>query len=197
MCARDRIIRSRWSVVLAAVALAGCAHPPSPAGWLPGPRDAPTDAFGAWVRLDLGGTKAANPSGELLVAETDSIWILSQGRVNGRALASVQRVEMWTYAPTSDGLVGWTLLGVLSTVSHGYYLALSAPAWILVGAVASAVESRTGREFLVPSDLDGLRARARFPSGWPPDFDRRTIAGKRVEVRAPHDGRLDAWPGGP
>ncbi|MFB6372306.1 MAG: hypothetical protein ABEN55_04185 [Bradymonadaceae bacterium] len=65
---------------------------------------------------------------------------------------------------------GWTVGGMLSTLSHGLTLGLSAPIWLITGISASAVESSSGRDNRTLPD----GKRARFPQGLPPSFEKET-----------------------
>jgi hypothetical protein len=105
--------------------------------------------------------------GELLAVDGRSLWVLAGARtrrVERRSLRSV-KLEMH---PSNAALMGiWSAVGAISTLSHGRYLVISAPVWVVAGtgAVASAW---TGNELKVPLDrLDELRQFARFPAGMP------------------------------
>ena len=69
----------------------------------------------------------------------------------------------------------WTLLGTLSTGSHGFFLILSAPVWILTGTVAAVNQSRQPVLTYPRQGWAGWRAYARFPQGLPPGLARAAL----------------------
>jgi hypothetical protein len=55
----------------------------------------------------------------------------------------------------------WTILGTVSTVSHGFVLVLTAPIWAIAGSTATASASKAPR--VESTDPALLRVYARFP----------------------------------
>jgi hypothetical protein len=110
-------------------------------------------------------------SGELLAVSSDSLWILStrdSSVVIGRTAIESGRV---TGFRTEGQSLGWTALGVLSTISNGFILIITAPVWALTGAIGHHADVRaTERDLPAAFDRPGvdLRAVARFPQGMPP-----------------------------
>lgn len=89
----------------------------------------------------------------------------------------VQHVTFTTYKETR--IVGlWAFLGFLSTASHGYYAAASAPIWLFTGIYNASAESTSG---VTDSDFvvwDEIRKYARFPQGIPQGVDLRRLKHK-------------------
>lgn len=162
-------------------ALAGCATTTAPPGFLRAPASVPRTAYGGWVEVALGPAAAPRrgtvwAAGELLAVTADSLYLLQPAGVTviPAARATSARVMGWD---AQAGLVGsWTLGGVLLTVSNGFWLVFSAPAWIIVGSASAASQSRAPLvEVRAPGDFLRLRLYARFPQGLPPGLDRTSL----------------------
>ena len=179
MSAISRLLASA-PVVVGALVLA-CA-PYAPAGWLPTPEEARSDAYGGWARLEYRtGNAGAVAQGELLAVAPDSVFVLGAGGFTALATARVTGVLVETYDPRAGGLSAWLLLGTLSTASNGFYLVLSAPLWLVLGGigVGSAVgAARVSSAAPTPARWEALRAFARFPQGLPPGLDRTGLKPK-------------------
>lgn len=125
-----------------------------------------TDAHGAFAVVSVAGQDAH--LGELIAIGPSEVWVLSGDELIQTPLQSVSELEIYPYEVSTAGLVGWGLLGTLSTLSHGVWLVFSAPVWILTTTITSVGHSRTARELYVPGDWQALAKWARFPQGLPP-----------------------------
>jgi hypothetical protein len=74
---------------------------------------------------------------------------------------------------------------VVSTISNGYLLGITAPLWIITGIVASSNESRAPLRGVPPLVWADLAAYARFPQGLPPGIDLGEIRPKPGAGKAP------------
>jgi hypothetical protein len=149
-------------------------------GYLPSTGSAQTDAFGAWVTLDYPGPDGASrqAQGELIAVNRDSIWLKDEAAglvLPTRAVTSARLVWYRTGA-TEVGLL--TVLGIVSTVSNGVFLVFTAPAWLIIGGVAAAGQSRISREQVIPGDWAEVRKFARFPQGLPAGVELRSLREK-------------------
>jgi len=154
-----------------ALVLAGCVANPAPRGWLQPARAEAAAAFGAWVVVNQGAV-----TGELIAVAAESLHVMSeQGGLVAVPRDSIRILRVAGYASESGQLATWTMLGTLGTVSNGWWAAISAPVWILVGSLATGGQShapiddyraRQGSR-MVDRDWDTLRPLARFPQGWP------------------------------
>lgn len=163
-----------WAILLAGVSLAGCAKSTAPRGWLPRPVDAQKVAHGGWITLQRGDSRGTFHHGELLAVHADSVFVLEDVCV-GFPRSQVVKATLMGYGPNTGPLTAWTVFGTLSTVSHGVYLILSAPVWILVGSSATVSQSRAPQMNLMPATWDAARAYARFPQGLPEGLDRSSL----------------------
>jgi hypothetical protein len=139
--------------------------------------DVPVNGFPVVVVVEHG----PNLEGELLAVDDERVFVL---RDRGKSPASVRwaqvrevRVEVAPSRPGEPGgSVAWTVVGTLSTLSHGEFLILSFPIWLASGVPVSwehgqPLEARvTSAQF-----RDMLYQFARHPQGPPPYLSARPI----------------------
>ncbi len=191
-----RADRAAWCVLAVAgiASLPGCTASTAPPLWLPDAVQARDEAWGGWVELTTGkGVAADTVSGELLAVSEDSVYTLRDTLVLATALAAVTRGRLEYYDPRSGQLDKATLVGTISTITHGIGLIVSAPLWILVGSTSTALVSGDGKYELDPAQprdravakpgatrerhasWRDLSLYARYPSGWPVGLDRASL----------------------
>jgi len=166
-----------WTLLIACLCTgAGCAVSHAPPGWLDTPGH--SRAFGGWIVVDrLDGE--AGLEGELIAIEAESLLVLedrAQALVS-ISLADVRKADLTGYA-ASSAIASWTVLGTLSTASHGFFLLLSAPVWLVAGISASAAETYAPHVKRPPSSWEAMRPFARFPQGMPPGLARTSLRSK-------------------
>lgn len=127
--------------------------------------DVPVRGYRASVELESG----ESVDGELLAVDEDDVWIEP---VEGAALRRVARrdvalVTVYVRGEASGGLAAWTVLGTLSTLSHGRFAVFSAPVWLAAGVPSAALESSGARADVSGHGLDALFQFARYPQGLP------------------------------
>ncbi len=106
--------------------------------------------------------------GELLAQDWRSLWVLTDDRQLVRVpTARVRRVLVELYASGSLATGVVTTVGTLSTVTHGFFLVLTGPAWLISGITSSVYESQTNDYGAKGSELDSLWRFARYPQGPP------------------------------
>ena len=166
------------AVLLAGFSLAGCAKSTAPRGWLPRPMDAQKVAHGGWISLQKGDSRGNFHHGELLAVHADTVFVLEDDMCVGFPKSQVAKATLMGYDSDTGPLAAWTLAGTLSTASHGVYLILSAPVWILVGSSATVSQSHAPQMVLTPGTWNAARAYARFPQGLPEGLDRTSLRSK-------------------
>lgn len=118
--------------------------------------------------------KKKKVQGELLAVSSDTLYVWSNDWLFAIEKTSVRRVEVEFVPSISVGLWAWTLVGTVSTLSHGYFLIASAPLWLLAGAVTASTASKSGKLKLREAELqfqwEDLRRFARYPQGLPANF---------------------------
>ena len=172
----------RWAVVSSVCVLVfvgGCFRTSAPKGWLPTAVDAQRDAYGGWIQVDFNmGVRRNTVHGELIAATSDSVHVLTSDSLVAVPTGSVVAGTLTAYDAQHGTLRLWTVLGAVSTLSHGFVLVLSAPVWAIAGSLATASASKTPR--VESTDPLLLRMYARFPQGLPPGLDVRTLQQKDV-----------------
>ena len=168
---------TNWRRTLAAVIVTctfACTRNPAPNSWLPTATSAGSDPYGAWVVVSLEGPNDRSVAGEFLAVDDDSVFVLTPDSVvRSVALDSVTSARLAFYDAEWSRLAMWTAAGALSTVSNGYFLVFTLPAWAIGGTLGTAAESRA--PILSIDDRAawyGVRKYARFPAGLPTDLPR-------------------------
>lgn len=156
----------------------GCATTSAPRGWLPSLGEVQEQAYGGWIEIDTQRGPQSIFRGELIAVDTDTVYVLAahMPHLSAVAIRDVREARMFRYSSGSGLLGGWTLLGILSTASHGVNLALSAPVWILVGTAAAVAQSHTPVLKYQGHSWEAFGAFSRFPQGLPPALARRDVA---------------------
>lgn len=134
----------------------------------------PDEAFGAQVRI----TDASNARryGEVLACDERHLYVrlnLPERDLPYDAIAWGDVAEVLVWLPGAAGGAGyatWTILGTISTISHGWFAVYTAGVWIGVGTPASVA---AGNPSLQVGDCRAVRAYARFPQGLPEAFRAR------------------------
>lgn len=164
----------RWACVAACVAAASCATNPAPRGWLPSPREVTRHPWGGWIRVEYRTAKAERSlriaEGELLAVDDTTLHLLDP-RDGPVAIPTtwIERCRLAIHSNAADGLAVWGALGTASTLSHGWYLILTAPLlWLPVGIGVPIEESRRGLVDCRAMECQTLWRWARFPQGLPP-----------------------------
>jgi len=161
-------------VLTALLLAAACAYNPAPEGFLPGPSEAAHDVYGAWIEVwvPVVGRRDTTIAGELIAVSADTLWILPDtSRVAAVPTRAVRNGQVARYRSGAGSVAGFTALGIVSTLSNGAFLLLTAPAWLITGIVASSNEAHAPLRDVPPLAWAQLAAYARFPQGLPPGID--------------------------
>jgi hypothetical protein len=153
---------------------AACAYNPAPKDFLPGPKEADRDLYGAWIELTVpDGRRERVVSGELIAVRPDSVWFLPDtgAGVVGLATAGITQGQMAWYHSEAGAVAGYSALGIVSTISNGVILILTAPAWLITGIVATSNESGAPIRKSPRTRWADLAPYARFPGGMPQGID--------------------------
>jgi hypothetical protein len=166
-----------------AISMAGCASRYSPEGWLPSLYEVQHQAFGSWITAEcLSEGKSLTLSGELIALEGGKLIALDENRAFEIPVSDIRRMRLENFREARMAGM-WAFLGTLSTLSHGYYLMISAPVWIVSGVMLAAGESRTGLVEYKGPPPDEIRKFARFPQGLPKGIDRKSLRPKPMPKR--------------
>jgi hypothetical protein len=165
-----------------------CAGNPAPSGFLPSPAEAVSDVYGGWIEAGVMrvGKEDSTIAGELIAARADSVWIFPDGgHVTALATNAIRNGRLVRYHSDAGAVAGFTVVGILTTVSNGAFLIITAPLWIITGSVAASSESRAPQRDVPPLGWADLAAYARFPQGLPPGIDLEEIRPKPGAGTAP------------
>jgi hypothetical protein len=147
---------------------ASCASIRGPRELIPDPEEVPENPRGCWIELE---TKVDKISGEFIGLSEDNVYV--EVIKFGKKLYAVPRDEVKkaqivVFYPDGTSYLGlWTLLGVLLSFTHGGYLLISIPIWLLFG-----ISSIIGRSYepvfsYSKKELDKMSIYARYPQGVP------------------------------
>jgi hypothetical protein len=164
--------------VLALFYLASCATQPTvPKTWpLLKAKDAAVETYGCWIRLQA----QSEIAGELIAVELSKVWVLTEAGIpTAVEMDAVWKAEIVVYKNNSGSLTVWSVLGTLSSASHGWLAIISGPLWFLAGVSATSSESYDGwlrlpraeTTVILKSDWLEVGKFARFPQGLPKDVD--------------------------
>ena len=126
-------------------------------------KDVPVKGF----LVDVDVYEGDGASGELLAVYDDGLWVLTDKGTRWVPKRSVRTVSVKLYRSPVGELVAWTFVGTLSTVSHGFFLVFTAPAWVLVGVTTALNASQATHLDVHQRDAPKLWQFARFPAGLP------------------------------
>ncbi len=174
-----RIHRPHWRFLRLFVALTqlmgvvGCAGSSAPLGWLPASTETQEDTYGAWIEVrhyrriaDLP-SEEVTTTAELIAISATTVFVLGNDSTHAIRSQNITRARLTRYESASHKLAEWTFLGTLSTISHGFFLILTAPIWILGGSIATSKQSSRPNLDYPEHSLDEFRLYARFPQGIP------------------------------
>lgn len=147
------------------LAVAACASSPDPRGTRSVDQVA-RDGHGGWIIVTA--RHGAEIAGELIAIDPGAIRVLGSTGLISIARSDVESARLWAWDGEYGRLVAWGGLGTASTISHGYFLVISAPIWIITTAITAAVESRAPLLHYPDDGWDKLAIWARFPQGTPP-----------------------------
>lgn len=170
---------NRYTVTLIFILMihvVGCATTTAPRGWLPSPSVVQHEGFGGWISVEYTtGDLKSKADGELIAINSNQLFILTTQELVSIPTNSITRMKLTAYNAQSGRVAGWTILGTLSTLSHGAYLILSAPTWLIGGCIATSVKSHEPQVTHPPKSLEEFRAYARFPQGVPEGIDMQSL----------------------
>lgn len=124
--------------------------------------DVPVRGFGATVT-----TRDRSLSGELLAVDQDHLYLLDGGDTLDIPTGDIEKVTVDLYPSQAGWILVWTLVGIASTLSHGRFLLITAPTWLVVGGVTAGTTYAASVKGVHPGDVVYLWQFARFPAGLP------------------------------
>ncbi len=109
---------------------------------------------------------------ELLAVDAQAIWLgdLELGRPLRIARNEIKEVTVKLHDSRTGQALLHALTGVVSTATHGFFIVLTAPIWVLSGGIAIGSEEMGYEVEFVGPELRFLNQYARFPQGLPPSL---------------------------
>ena len=123
--------------------ISGCAITSVPNSWLPTAGQTQTEAYGGWIDIRSQSIDKEYPTsirGELIALGIDTVYVLEKTLI-AIPKSEINNARLVTYDSKAKYMGAWTLAGIISTISHGYALVISAPTWIIGGGVATIAQS--------------------------------------------------------
>lgn len=159
------------------LALFGCTRSPAPRAWLASPAAAESTAYGGWVVVELGKPRQKEAlSGELIAIDEDSLFVLSGSTLVAVKMGETKQVTLWGYDSRWGSVALWTIVGALSTASHGWALAATFPLlWVLPGTLITGSASRNAVVTVPKRPWTALQPFSRFPQGLPSNLNRDSL----------------------
>lgn len=178
---RTRALRTL--IASALTGLVGCASVQAPHGYLPDASSEQIDVYGGWITLEYSaGNSVETADGEFIAFQDSSVYVLTEFRLIRIPSKDVRRASVDIYSKNTLTFALWTVAGTASATTHGWYVIISAPLWLLTGIPSTISESMDGRlERGNPSTSWWLSASkfSRFPQGIPKGIDPDNLALKK------------------
>ena len=126
------------------ISVNGCVIPSAPNKWLPSFEETQMQAYGGWIEVthssDVSQAASSSAKGELIALSVDTVYILAE-TLQAIPKTQITKARLVIYDSKADELGVWTAVGALSTLTHGYGMALTLPIWITGGSIASSIQS--------------------------------------------------------
>ncbi|HEY9167157.1 MAG TPA: hypothetical protein VIS48_13460 [Candidatus Kryptonia bacterium] len=156
---------------LAVLGTSGCATTRAPSGYLVEDTETQWEVYGGWITLETNGTgPQAVVKGEFIAYQDSNVYVLTETRATVVRCGNIQRAILELHSNETNMLGEWTLLGVLSTASHGLGLIFTFPTWIIVGTASASADSWADHYEQEDPTIDwwlGIKKFSRFPQGIP------------------------------
>lgn len=181
------LIRRFSFLFIAGIIISGCAHSYAPRRWLPDTDQIQTEAYGGWLSIEYKteGEETEKVKGEYITSDSENVYLLYD------SLEVIPRYKITEAVLEIDDkntsqYSGWTVLGTVSTLSHGWFLVFTMPTWLTTGIIATSGESyrdRYSADDPTNEYWDHIIKFARFPQGLPKNINPKSLRRKEVYSR--------------
>jgi len=170
------------AVVLLGALTFACATNPAPPNWLTPIPKSDRDTFGGWVEVRYPKeTKLAPVNGELIAVGDQTIHVFTASGLQEIPIADVASARASLYAPDTASVMLWATAGAISSVTHGVFLVVSLPAWLVIGRAAMGDVWEEAQVTFPERTWAEFRSYARFPQGLPLELDLGTLQAKPLQ----------------
>lgn len=153
------------NVLLIWVVAVGCSMPK----YLPKSEDVGVNQFGAYISVDQKLTGSVN--GELISVGTDSLLVLEE-KTNKCVYVVRSRITCYDLRYAKSINYAYVIpLGLLTTISHGYFAIITIPFNLIIGSAVAISSMNAFTYDQKDVSYEDLRLFARFPQGIPSDVD--------------------------
>ena len=151
------------AISLAIVGLClGCASNKAPRGWLSSADEAQFTVYGAWIEVKYSADgMSQRVDGEFIASSDDTLYCLNDFGFHSIPLHAVSKAKITAYDAHHGRLSTWTILGTLSSASHGFLGIATMPLWIITGSISTAARSHEPVSRTVANDWTEFEKYAR------------------------------------
>jgi hypothetical protein len=143
--------RERRARLLALVLAASCASNPTPYKWRVSPEVAISSGKGAYALITR--KDKLTVDGELIATTNATVAVLTpMGHLVAIPYDQVHELELGVHDTNEGWFAAWGVLGSFSTLTHGYFLVYTLPAWIVTSVAATWAETHRGLFTCEPSN---------------------------------------------
>jgi hypothetical protein len=150
------------------------------------------DCYGAWLYVEFSDVPVNAPggdtmeaSGEFITYDNNTVYLLTTGSLIQINVKEISYAYLQLYNKEFNSYIPWFLIGIATTISHGYWAILSAPSWLIAGTYATAVEAESDIYRVERPDEAfwyNYRRFSRFPQGLPKGLDLKKLKAKGAYV---------------
>jgi hypothetical protein len=123
------------------------------------------EGYGGWIVV---ATRSGSMGGELISVEPTELRMLVERRMFRVPLSDIVTADLYLYTPETFGT--WGALGVVSTLSHGVLLVITAPVWWIASSIVNHVEAQHMICSYPGEEWSAFARWARFPQGMPTEL---------------------------
>lgn len=183
-------IKSILISALILLIITGCDSAKIPSYYLRSPKEAINGITGSWVEVTMiptpGKAKSLGLSGELIAAQSDTLYILSDIKLSAISKNNIETACLYIfknqggkYALFTGLLLAPNIIGAVASGGEyaGGFLAMGIPMSI-TGIIITIMEgSSKSNRLIYPSrnSIEEFRKFARFPMGIPPELDKNEL----------------------
>lgn len=171
------------SVVFSAITLSSCATNHAPSGWLPDRKNIAQEAYGGWLYVEWRGRLAEEEvtQGEFIGVYDTTCYIFDHTVLIHVPIERISYASLKIHNDDRGAFFAWTLLGSIATISNGFYLVFTFPAWLIAGSIVTSNEANSGlfvEEYPEAGWWRTVTRYSRFPQGIPKDLDLSKLKSK-------------------
>ncbi|MBS1902520.1 MAG: hypothetical protein JSS75_02320 [Bacteroidetes bacterium] len=132
-------------ILASSLLLGSCASYRVPRGWLPKRDQVAADPYGGWIYLRLGqASHEAIVQGEYIGTTDSAAYVLTDYGMVRVPYDRVLSIELRIHDVATGEMATWGGFGTVSTLTHGWWLVFTAPAWVGMWIGTSNAESAAG-----------------------------------------------------